>query len=176
MIRMSEVTPIKILEEESNKRGDLFGRLMSDLFLALGYDDVRLNIHKTGREVDIETTHRTEKRRVVAECKATKTKTGGDAVNKFVGVLDAEKRKDLKTIGYFISLSGFKESTIEQEKDAGGERVILLDGMQVIKELINGRIIVSSEKAMERAGRCAADKSNKLIPDATFEILAHEIG
>ena len=89
---MSKFTPIKILEKGNNKRGNLFGRLMSDLFLALGYDDVRLNIHKTGREVDVEAIHRTEKRRVVAECKATKTKTGGDDVNKFVGALDAEKR------------------------------------------------------------------------------------
>lgn len=179
MIKMSRVTPIRILEKENNKRGDLFGRLMSDLFLALGYDkDVRLNIHKIGREVDIEATHRTEKRRVVAECKATETKTGGNVVNKFVGALDVEKRKKngLETIGYFISLSGFKETAIEQEKEAGGERVILLNGMQVIEELINGRIIISSEKAMERAGRCAADQSNNLIPEATCEILAHEMG
>jgi len=118
---MSKVSSIKILEKENNKRGDLFGRLMSDLFLALGYEDVRLNIPKIGREVDVEAIHRTEKRRVVAECKATKTKTGGDAVNKFVGVLDAEKRKGLKTTGYFISLSGFKESAIEQERKARGK-------------------------------------------------------
>ena len=176
MIRMSEVTPIKILEKEKNKRGDLFGRLMSNLFLALGYDDARLNIHKTGREVDVEAIHRTEKRRVVAECKATKTKTGGDAVNKFVGALDAEERKDLMTIGYFISLSGFKETAIEQEKEAGRERVILLNGTDVISELINGRIIVTLEKAMERAGRCAAEKSDDLTPETPCELLAHEMG
>ncbi len=176
MIRMSEVTPIKILEEEKNKRGDLFGRLMSDLFLALGYDDVRLNIHKTGREVDVEASHRTEKRRVLAECKATKTKIGGDAVNKFVGALDAEKKKDSKTTGYFISLSGFKETAIEQEKEAGGERLILLNGTDVIYELINGRIIVTLEEAMERAGRCAAEQSDDLIPEIPCELLAHEMG
>jgi hypothetical protein len=46
---------IRILETEPNKRGDLFNRLMGDLFLALGYDRlVRLNIHKSGREIDIE--------------------------------------------------------------------------------------------------------------------------
>jgi len=48
--------------------------------------------------------------------------------------------------------------------------------MQVIKELINGRIIVPSEKAMERAGRCAAEQSNSLIPETTCELLAHGMG
>lgn len=175
-IKLQKVTPIRILEKENNKRGDLFGRLTSDLFLALGYDDIHLTIHKTGREVDVEAIHRIEKRRVVAECKATETEIGGDAVNKFVGALDAEKRKGIETIGYFISLSGFKETAIEQEKEAGGERVILLNGMQVIEELIKGRIIVSPKKAMERSGRCAAEQSNNLVPEDTCELLAHEIG
>jgi len=177
MIKLPKLMPIRILEKENNRRGDLFGRLMSDLFLALGYDDIRLNIHKTGREVDVEAVHRIEKRRVVAECKATGTEIGGDAINKFVGTLDAEKRKeDIETIGYFVSLSGFKETAIEQEKEAGEERVILLNGMQVIEELIKGRIIISPEKAMERSGRCAAEQSDDLIPEDTCELLAHEIG
>lgn len=175
-IKLPKVTPIRILEKENNRRGDLFGRLMSDLFLALGYDDIRLNIHKTGREVDVEAIHRVEKRRVVAECKATETEIGGDAVNKFVGALDVEKRKGIETIGYFISLSGFKETAIEQEKETGGKRVILLNGMQVIEELIKGRIILSQEKAMEHSGRCAAEQSNNLVPEDTCELLAHEIG
>jgi hypothetical protein len=175
---MSTISNIRILEAEPNKRGDLFGRLMSDLFLALGYDQVRLNIHKTGREVDIEAVHRTESRHVIAECKATKTKTGGDAINKFIGTLDAEKRKDpkIQTIGYFISLAGFKETAIEQEKDAGANRVILLDGDRIIEELINGHIIVSLQKAMERAGRCAAEQPVDLVPEAACEVIAQDMG
>jgi len=176
MVKMLRDSPIRILVKEKNKRGDLFSRLMSDLFLALGYDNVRLNVHKTGRELDIEATHRTEKRQMIAECKATRKKIGGNAVNKFVGVLDAEKRKKgLEMTGYFVSLSGFKETTIEQEKETGEERVILLNGMQVIEELIIGRILVSLEKAMERAGRCATKQSDDLIPETT-ELLAHEMG
>lgn len=176
---MPTISTIRILETEPNKRGDLFGRLMGDLFLTLGYDQVRLNIHKTGREVDVEALHRTEpRRRVIAECKATKAKIGGNAINKFVGTLDVEKRKDPKVqiIGYFISLSGFKETAIEQEKDAGGDRVILLAGNRVIEELIKGHIIVSPAKAMERAGRCAAGQPVDLLPEAACELLAHDIG
>jgi hypothetical protein len=43
-------TNIRILEEDSNRRGDLFGRLMADLFVALGYEQPRLNIHDSLEE------------------------------------------------------------------------------------------------------------------------------
>ena len=32
--------PIRILVPDRNRRGDLFGRLMSDLFVSLGYDQI----------------------------------------------------------------------------------------------------------------------------------------
>lgn len=168
--------PIRILEKGNNRRGDLFGRLMSDLFLALGYDDIHLNIHKTGREIDLKASHRTEKRKVVAECKATKKRIGGDSINKFVGVLDVEKRHFKDTVGYFISLSGFSETALEQEKEIGGNRVITLNGTQVIDELVKGKIIVSPQKAMERAGCCSKNCSNDFVPEETCELLAHEMG
>ncbi len=169
---------IRIMGSDSNKKGDLFGRLMGDLLLALGYENCRLNIHKSGREIDIEASHRTEARRVVAECKALDNLVGGDQINKFIGVLDAEKRRnrDIETIGYYISLSGFTETALEQEKDVGGQRVVVMDGKRVISELIKGNIIVSVEKALERAGRCAANQSDELIPEGTVELLAHNIG
>ena len=34
---MPQTTSIRILEHDNNRRGDLFGRLMADLFVALGY-------------------------------------------------------------------------------------------------------------------------------------------
>lgn len=168
---------IRIMENENNARGDLFGRLVSDLFLSLGYADIRFNIHKSGREVDIGATHRTESRYVVAECKATKHPIGGDDINKFAGALDVERRmkKQQEVTGYFISLSGFTETALEQEKEAGS-RLILLNGHQVITELINGRIIAPIERVMERAGRCAAEVSKDIIVETEYELLAHQIG
>jgi hypothetical protein len=68
---MEEGTSIRILEKDNNRRGDLFGRLMADLFVALGYEQPRLNIHKSGRELDLAAEHRLETRRAIAECKAT---------------------------------------------------------------------------------------------------------
>jgi hypothetical protein len=50
---MPNATQIRILENDNNRRGDLFGRLMADLFVALGYEQPRL-IHKSGRELDLD--------------------------------------------------------------------------------------------------------------------------
>ena len=74
---MSSSPGVRILEPANNKRGDLFGRLMGDLFVALGFEFPRLNVHKSGRELDLSADHRVERRRVVAECKATGTTIGG---------------------------------------------------------------------------------------------------
>ena len=125
---------IEILEKDPNKKGDLFGRLMSDLFHTLGYDESRLNIHKSGREIDLNSFHRTEHKIAIAECKAHEESIGGADINKFIGVIDAEKRKIKKdkgtngysVVGYFISLSGFKETAIEQENEFDNKRVILI--------------------------------------------------
>lgn len=144
------------LELTHNKKGDLFCRLMSDLFHALGYDEPRFDVHKSGREIDLQTVHRVEKKIAIAECKAHKDTIGGSDINKFVGALDAEKRKNSKTdlykdhivTGYFVSLSGYKETAIEQELDNNNERLILLKPEQIIDELVKGRIIVPLEQAI----------------------------
>lgn len=169
--------PIRILAPAKQK-GDLFTRLVSDLFLALGYDAPRLNIHKAGREIDVQARHRTEPRIVVAECKATAKPIGGDEVNKFAGAVQTERRrnegKDLAA--YFVSLSGFTETAVEQEKDFGAApRFVLLDGKRVAEELVHGRIVVSPGKALERAGRVASGHPD-LFPDDPPQLLAHEIG
>jgi hypothetical protein len=170
-------TPIRILERENNRRGDLFGRLMADLFVALGYEQPRLNVHKSGRELDLSADHRLEPRRAVAECKATAEPIGGDAVNKFVGALDAERgsKKKHPVTGYFISLAGFKETAIEQERQGRRTKIVMLTGPQVVSELVGGRILIPKEHATELAGRCSAALDN-LVLDPEPELLAHERG
>lgn len=172
---MQEQVSIRILEKENNRRGDLFGRLMADLFVALGYEQPRLNIHKTGREVDLSAEHRLEPRRAIAECKATTEPIGGDDLNKFVGVLDAERGDGEAITGYFISLAGFKETAIEQESQRRKTKIVLLTGAQVVSELIKGRILVPKERATELAGRCCG-ALNHLVLDPEAEFLAHERG
>jgi energy-coupling factor transporter ATP-binding protein EcfA2 len=170
-------TQIRILAKGANPVGDLFTRLMAAYFLALGYGNVRMNIHKTGREIDLEALHRTEGRRALAECKATKALPGGADLNKFAGVLDGERRSrpEIDTVGYFISLNGFAESGVEQEREFGS-RFLLVDGEAVATELVNGSILVSKEAAAARAGRCAAYAEAELKLDGTPELLLHEVG
>ena len=148
---MQSVTHIRVLETEANRVGDLFGRLMVDLFVALGYEKARLNIHKSGRELDLDATHRLERRRAIAECKATADTIGGADLNKFVGTLDAEPQDGIQISGYFISLSGFKETAIEQEKTRK-TKITILTGSQVVEELINGRIIITKERRLTYQG------------------------
>lgn len=176
---MQSFHSIRILESENNKKGDLFARLMRDLFISLGYGELHFNVHKTGREIDILGSHRLENRYFVAECKAVKNAIGGDDINKFVGVFEAEKLKnpDKHPTAYFISLSGFTEAAIEQERDLEFKRVIFLEGNDIIRELIRGNAIVSLETAIEKAGRCASDISDNLKPETNCELLAvHNMG
>lgn len=175
---MQDTTSIRILEKDSNRRGDLFGRLMADLFVALGYEQPRMNIHKSGREVDLKADHRLEPRSAIGECKATADTIGGDDLNKFVGVMDAEREDKRPLTGYFISLAGFKETAIEQEKKRKQHRhnkIITLNGSQVVSELVKGRILIAKERATELAGRCCATLAG-LTLDPEAELLAHERG
>jgi hypothetical protein len=174
---MKGTTPIRILERDNNRRGDLFGRLMGDLFVALGYEQPRLNIHKSGRELDLSANHRLELRRAIGECKATAEPSGGDDLNKFVGVLDVEREDKLPVTGYFISIAGFKETAVEQEntRRRGGTRIVTLTGPQVVTELVEGRILIAKDKAMELAGRMCGLIAD-LVVDPEAELLAHERG
>jgi hypothetical protein len=174
-MRVQEALSIRILEKDNNRRGDLFGRLMADLFVALGYERPRLNVHKSGRELDLSADHRIEPRSAIGECKATAEPIGGDDLNKFVGALDAEKKDKRPVTGYFISLSGFRETALEQEKQRRRTKIITLTGTQVVSEMVRGRILVPRDRATELAGRlCAA--LDHLVLDPDVELLAHERG
>jgi len=147
---------------------------MADLFVALGYHAPRLNIQKPGRELDLVAWHRLERRRAVAECKATGERIGGADINKFVGALDAEENDDPVT-GYFIALSGFTETALEQERQRRKTKIVLLDAAQIIEQLIEGRILVSKEVATNLAGRIAGDLTDAAL-DPDLELLGHERG
>ncbi|HEY0390755.1 MAG TPA: NACHT domain-containing protein [Solirubrobacterales bacterium] len=167
---------MRILAAEANEKGDLFARLVRDVFLALGYQDVRLNIHKTGREIDIKARHRLEPKKAIGECKASGEPIGGNDLNKFAGVLQLEAQASEETVqGYFVSLSGFRESAVEQESEPGGERFVLLDGDGVERELVAGGMVVSPEIACEAAGRLA-HQCGVLTLQRPPKLLAHELG
>ena len=170
---------IHILDSSKNGKGDIFCRLMGDLFHALGYDEPKYNIHKAGREIDLTCSHRVEKKVAIAECKAHKELIGGSDINKFVGVLDAERKKQIKQnhtnkeiVGFFVSLSGFTETAKEQEEDVGNDRLILLEYKQIVKELIAGKIIVP----IARAVSCVHNIDPSLILADYVDLFAYSKG
>lgn len=169
MITLKSV--IVLGSHSTNKRGDLFASSLRTLFSALGYQDFRLNIHKTGREIDVEGAHSQEHRKLIAECKATAAPVGGKDVNTLMGKVEVERRKDSTPIqAYFLSLSGFTESAIEQEKDAG-KRVVLLDSSKIISSLVNSKILVDPALASEKSGRLVpADALLVLQPECHLVI------
>ncbi|MEK6258086.1 MAG: NACHT domain-containing protein [Planctomycetota bacterium] len=176
---MTTSSPLRLLGSTNNTRGDLFTRLTKDLFFALGYDDLRFDVHTSGHEIDIQGTHRLEPRRMVAECKAHGDKMGGADLNKLLGIVTRERDRHEPTpvTAYFVSLNGFRETGIEQELQTSEQkRIILLDGQDVIDELIRIRILVSPSEASEQAGRCAEFAGLRDADVDRAELLGHPLG
>ncbi len=184
LILLSDVQPtstIRLLSADNNKKGDLFTRLSDDVFFILGYGELVRDLSQPGREIDVMGTHRTEPRQMCAECKAHQDKMGGAEVNKFRGALMGEQRKPgaPHTIGYFLSLGGFKDSAWEQEKGHGAERIIFLDAPRIIRELEgseNGHFLVTDAKATEQAGRCVQRAGLRDVEVEKIEVLGHDLG
>jgi energy-coupling factor transporter ATP-binding protein EcfA2 len=150
---------------------------MQDLFHALGYHDFKLNIPKSGREIDLRGTHRTTGYAALAECKATSEPIGGADLNKFAGILEVERAQAAQAHldGYFISLNGYKASALEQESGITPTRFIMMTGEDVVRELIAGSIVVPPEGAAAAAGKCAgAEACLNRVPH--LELLACHTG
>lgn len=163
------------MAKDPNEKGDLFTDRMKDLVHALGYETQYVNVSKPGRELDIHAKHRIEDRRLIAECKAQIAPVSGSDLNKFAGVLQAEKEHDSKLIGYFISLSGFRHSALVQEEQFAEKRFVTMGSAQILKQLIKGRIIAEPSAAFFAARglpELPADSEVGTEPD----LIAHRIG
>lgn len=177
---------IIILEKDKNKKGDLFNRLVFDVFHALGFGDPHYNVHKSGRELDIVLEHRTESKFAFVESKARDKKTGGDEINKFVGALNVEKGKyeaeGNSLIGYFISRLGFTETAITQENErkqnqGNKNEIILLGPSELVRELIKGNMLCSFDHAVSVSASTIKDISNNDLKLCSYaDLIAHDSG
>ncbi len=104
---------IKILASNSNEKGKLFEDFIKRILDALGFHNFRIDVHRTGRELDIQANHKVTDEPILCECKAHETRLSGDELSKFYGVYahECDSNKDLK--GLFFSLSGFNDALIE---------------------------------------------------------------
>lgn len=177
---MKPTATIRLLTDDKYKKGDLFTRLMEDLFFSLGYDRLRFDVHKQGREIDVQGRHRHEPRLLRAECKAHADKMGGSELNKFLGVVTRERRtaqkNDESVAAYFISLSGFTETSIDQEEEFGADKTVLFSGQDVIKELEKSKLLVGDAEATSQAGQCVQVAGAEGLDPEEIEVLGHEIG
>lgn len=150
---------------------------MKDLFHALGYHEFVLNVPKSGREIDLRGRHRATGHLAVVECKATSDPIGGSELNKFAGALQIEQARasDKQLDGYFISLSGFRSSALEQESELAERRLVLMNGHAVVEELISGKIVVPRAAAAAAAATCLP-RPTRLASNPSLELLAHDSG
>ncbi|MCI8459035.1 MAG: NACHT domain-containing protein [Clostridia bacterium] len=169
---------IIVTESNANKRGDLFNRLTFDVLHALGFEKPQFDVQMIGREIDMIAPHRTENRVAIVESKSQEDKIGGADLNKFYGALDVEagvyENKNVQTVGYFLSRTGFTATALQQEKERRGHRELILMGpSEIVAELIRGKMLCSLERAAEIT---AADKSPDLQLCEKADLVASEDG
>lgn len=174
---MQRTATIRFLTPSTNKKGDIFTRLVKDFFRSLGYDDFRLDVQKSGREIDIEGRHRHAPRLLRAECKAHEDKMGGRELNALYGAVTRERDKTQMVIdAYFISLSGFTETGRVQEEESGDKQLILLEGPKVVMALEEHNLLPDDAVATEKAGQCAGRAGLMVGTLDGIELLAYEKG
>lgn len=145
---------LRVVAESPNEKGDVLTRLAGDVFHSLGYEDLLFNVPRTGREIDVLGTHRYESRRLICECKAHDEPIGGSAINKFAGVVQVERSRDARPVSaYFLSVSGFKQSALAQEREFAEPRMVLMDGQGIVAQLVTGGILLDQAKAIDQASR-----------------------
>lgn len=158
-IAHKKVRNIIILETEKKTKKRLFNRLVFDVFHALGFGEPRYDLPKHRREISMVLQHRTENRFALIACKAQTEKVSSADINKFVGALDVERGKYERdgdsVVGYFITQTGFSATALEQEDERAEIKkgknqksgVILLGPDEIARELIQGNVICSLERA-----------------------------
>ncbi|SDY44283.1 Restriction endonuclease [Micromonospora pattaloongensis] len=168
---------MRVIAGSPNEKGDILTSLAQDVFHQLGYEDLRLNVPKSGREVDIQGSHKFERRRLVAECKAVDEPIGGADLNKFAGVLGAEQHgAPVPVHGYFLSVSGFRSSALEQERQIEPPRMTLMDGEQIVEVLEAGKVVAPQRQAIEVSGRFVGATRPELLLQRQSELLATAMG
>lgn len=161
----------------ANGRGDLFNDRMKDVIVSLGYEPTRVNVHKSGREIDIHGKHRVENREIIAECKAQSAPISGSDLNKFAGVLQVERESCGNLVGYFISLSGFSGPALVQEEEFQERRFEVLGPDQVLNHLQIGKLICPKEEAYAVAAASNASQfGSEISLSGEVDLVAYDSG
>lgn len=142
---------IYLTNEDSNSIGKAFEEFIAILLSKLGYKISNINIHKSGREIDVEAISKVTGEPIIAECKAHKEPLTGPDLSKFYGVYEHErKRKKPNLIGIMFSLSGFNSAFIEyyNEKTKEDKKTFKIYGTKEIIDFSVDADLISDDGAV----------------------------
>ena len=138
-----------MLGKSNKEKGDSFEKLMKKALDSAGYEDFLIDIHKTGREIDITAKHKVTGQPIICECKAHEKPIGSGDILKFYSVYDLEYQRNDKFIGLFFSLSGFKSTafaTYNEMTNNIKNRFLLRDADFILSMLRKVNVIASDDK------------------------------
>ncbi len=158
-------------------RKELFDHLVCDVFHALGFGQPEEG-HSSQPGMLLR--HRTEHRVAYVESSAQQTKPGTAEINAFAGSLALDLARGVfehsggRIVGYFVSRSGFTAAAETQAKRLAqaGTEVVLLGPSDIIRELVQGRVICSLDQAIN-AVRRPEDQPLFLCDRADLLVTAH---
>lgn len=139
---------IKILASNPNEKGDLFENFTKKILDALGFHNFRIDVHKVGRELDIQANHKVTDEPILCECKAHEEKLGTNHFKIFSEGYGHEYNSNKRLKGLFFSLSGFKDTLIEyynEKPKKFQERFKIYSDTDIEGFLKNSKIVESVE-------------------------------
>jgi len=173
---MKPSTIIRLIPSSSYAKNNLFRRLMTDFFYAVGYDDVRLNVPQVRRDVFyIQGQHKSKALWLRAECRLHANKR---ELKSFITSLNKEYREHQKEgiDAYFVLLKGNVDQVAGEEEQVEKNNFKLITGERVIRSLEESKLIISDERAALLADKYLLLNNLHGFAVQEIELLAHEIG
>lgn len=186
----------------NHAKGHLFEEFVARLLEFDGYIDptfTNLNVTSQGIEIDVSTTHRLTKHRLIAECKAYSTNLKAKDLTNFYGKLAAERFEDSDTVGLFVAIPGLVAPAEEKLKQIQSHDPnfkcwrakeildLLLHNELLVKdistdELVSDFAVLITEHGIYSAAKCL-DRSSRtptsiicwsksgVVPDPVIELI-----